>query len=71
MRIIFGEKLMKYPRRFREVMKKRTIEDLTLKMKILRKSTNDQIVELFFSMCDWAIQVQSSQLAINSKKANK
>ncbi|MHA1144464.1 MAG: hypothetical protein ACTSRW_06990 [Candidatus Helarchaeota archaeon] len=62
---------MKYPRRFREVMKKRTIEDLTLKMKILRKSTNDQIVELFFSMCDWAIQVQSSQLAINSKKANK
>ncbi|MHC1591611.1 MAG: hypothetical protein ACXQS8_05960 [Candidatus Helarchaeales archaeon] len=62
---------MVYPRKFREVMKKRTIDDLTLKKQLLRRASNEQIVELFFSMCDWAIQIRSGQFTSNRPRKVK
>jgi hypothetical protein len=43
--------------RFREVMTARTIEDLTLKMEMIKKIPEEEMIRLFFEMCDWGIEV--------------
>ncbi len=53
----------KYPRKFRMVMTPRTIRDLAVKMQKNRDTPQDQLIDLFFDLCDWGLDVyvQSEQ----------
>jgi len=48
---------MEYSRVFREVMTERTINDLTLKMKAIKKISKDELFRQFFEMCDFGIKL--------------
>ena len=47
----------KLPRAFREVMTKRTIEDLRIKMKRVNEMPPNDYVQFFFDLCDAGIQL--------------
>ncbi|HMF34351.1 MAG TPA: hypothetical protein VKK79_23205 [Candidatus Lokiarchaeia archaeon] len=51
------------PRAFRDVMVPRVIDDLTLKMQMAKRIPLQDLVDLFFSMCDAGrdVYVQSEQ----------
>lgn len=46
-----------FNRAFREVMTRRNIIDLTLKMQAIKVIPQDKLTALFFEMCDWAIDL--------------
>jgi len=55
-----GSSFKKQPllnRAFRETMSKRNIEDITLKMKAIRNIPEDQMIRLFFDMCNYGIKL--------------
>ena len=45
------------PRAIAEVLTARTIEDLTLKMHAVKKLPQEEMIRLFFDMCDWDIDL--------------
>ena len=55
---------------FTEVMTRRNINDLTLKMQAIKKIPLDQLTVLFFEMCDSGINLLiQSEKEKNSKKS--
>ncbi len=46
-----------FNKRFREVMTARTIKDLSLKMAVNKYVSESELIQLFFEMCDWGIDV--------------
>ena len=56
---------------FHAVMNQRTIEDIVLKMEVLQKLPQDQIISLFLEMCDIGINlyIKSEQEKYPQKKS--
>lgn len=52
------------PRTYREVMNSRTINDMKLKMSMIKDVSEDKLVEFFLSMCDFGLNNY-----INSEKS--
>ncbi|MHA1683279.1 MAG: hypothetical protein ACTSUE_20235 [Promethearchaeota archaeon] len=46
-----------FNRKFMEVMSGRVLEDLALKVRLMEQRSNDENMNLFFSMCDWGIDM--------------
>lgn len=45
----------KYNRNFKKVMNERTINDIALKVRSMERFSQDQLMQFFFSMCDWGM----------------
>ncbi len=58
-----------YPRKFRMVMNSRTIADLKVKMERIRNTPQDLLIDLFFDLCDWGLDVyvQAEQIRFPQK----
>ena len=55
MRVLMVLIKSKLNRNFLEVMNRRTINDITLKVKVLKQKSNEELFSLFSSMCDWGL----------------
>ena len=57
------------PRTLREVLTQRTIDDLTIKMKVANQTPQHKLIELFFEMCDQGISqyINTEQIRFPNK----